>query len=304
MGVTALTIARIHILLAFRGDVVSVKEWLFLENATQAPIEARAPMPLLEGAVRAKMTDGPVPFARVESGKGAAAVVFTGPVPPGQTKIEVEYELPRKAGMKFVKAMPYAAKAVVLMSEETEVDVVGPEVQASSVRRMGEGLSLLVARRSPVAAGGTIEFEFKGTPKPLAQTPGPVAPPLPASAGEMAGAGSGASMSSGGGGARAAGEPKPGPVRDWRQLRWLVVLALFGAFYVAIYLGGRRRAEAERLAALEVDDERRALLAKLAELSRRGTETDADKSRRERLIARLAEIYDRRDETGPRSVSG
>jgi hypothetical protein len=60
-------------------------------------------------------------------------------------------------------------------------------------------------------------------------------------------------------------------------------------------LGGRRRVEAKRITADEVDAERRLLLEKLAELSRGGDASEAAIARRERIVARLAEIYGVRD---------
>ncbi len=147
---------------ALQGGAV----WL-LENSGTSPVDpgpSGLRLPLPEGAVSAQvMGEGPPNF----SVQGDAAL-YKGPIPPGQTKLEVLFVLAyKKDRLAIRQATPIAFSDVAVVVPYFEgVGIEGSGAQASGKseeREVGEG-KVLLFRAPGSPAGGAITFELTGLP--------------------------------------------------------------------------------------------------------------------------------------------
>jgi hypothetical protein len=252
-------IHRAHIVVDPTREGIRVTELLVLRNEGDATYAGDPlPIPIFHGATNVRGEGGAFALEGHE-------VRYGGFVRPGDTQVQLEYEMPLTGRFERKTVLPIERLFVILTRSNFRLSGAVFE----SVQEMTRGdVKFLSAQGGPIAAGGSFAFE--------------IAPP----AGMMAGAGGGEG-------------PKGELVRDWRVVaKWMAPLFAVLIFFVAVYLASRREEDD-----LELADEA-ALLAQrdrwLADLARAtreaGSGSRAAARRAAELTRRLAELYRNLDE--------
>ncbi|MCS6911635.1 MAG: carboxypeptidase-like regulatory domain-containing protein [Myxococcales bacterium] len=162
--------AASHIILELQDDTVQGVENLRLQNPLEQPIDpgpGGLRLPLPEGALSPQLVqqEGQNLPVHVDVSQAGAppALLWKGPIPPGDTDLRVGFLLKHRGTLRFRQATPVAFEAVRVIAEKSpEMQVEGPGFD--SEERKWQGRDLLLVTGPAPSAGGVIEFTVTGLP--------------------------------------------------------------------------------------------------------------------------------------------
>ncbi|MFO0574445.1 MAG: carboxypeptidase-like regulatory domain-containing protein [Polyangia bacterium] len=155
-----------HIIFEPQDDSVSVLELLRLQNPLSTAVDPGPQgvrIPLAEGALSAQLPQGSPPNLSIDSAKdGPPDVVWKGPVPPGETMIQVGYLIRHHGEVRFRQAagLPLAGLRVVV-EQLANIQIDGT---TAIDHQTWQGKNLMFGSVAPVARGGTLSFTISGLP--------------------------------------------------------------------------------------------------------------------------------------------
>lgn len=155
-----------HIIFETQDDSVSVLEILRLQNPLGTAVDPGPQgvrIPLAEGALSAQLPQGSPSNLSIDSAKeGAPDVLWKGPIPPGETMIQVGFLLRHHGEINFhqTAGLPLAGLRAVV-EELPGVELVG---LTSLDHQVWQGKRLIFGTAAPVARGGALTFSLTGLP--------------------------------------------------------------------------------------------------------------------------------------------
>lgn len=155
-----------HIIFEPQDDSVSVLEILRLQNPLPSAVDPGPQglrIPLAEGALSAQLPQGSPSMLSIDSAKeGAPEILWKGPIPAGETMIQVGFLLRHHGEVSFHQAANIPVAGLRVVVEQL------PGLQLSGVtssdNQTWQGKNLIFGTLAPVGKNGTVSFTLSGLP--------------------------------------------------------------------------------------------------------------------------------------------